>query len=305
MRAARLAMAVGLAAWAAGAAGCAAPVLSVRHTLPAPVPLPEGTEMVRVGAFRVTPAGHEDAAAVLTEVPQNRLSRHWAIDGDADARARAVRMTGRIALETNEARRTRPVRTWDEAAGAWQDREVPTLVRTASAHVTCEVGPPDAGEPLFAVEAERAYDSTADPQVRGELGLGRPDDPDRVTPMDAILADLLQGCAEDVVEMLAPQAVEAEIKTRAVWDGQANDGLKAAEAGRLGEAVEHLMNAAQKNPDDAAVRFDLAAALEAVGRLEAAIGHYRAVLEMTDGKDTEAALAVQRVERVLNRRGRR
>jgi len=305
MRAARLAMAMLLAAWAAGAAGCAAPALSVRHTLPAPVPLPKGTEMVRVGAFRVTPAGHEHAAAVLTEALQKRLSRHWAIDGDADARARAVRMTGRIALETNEARGTRPVRTWDEAAGAWQDRKVPTFVRTASAHVTCRVTPPDAGGTGFAVEAERSYDSTADPQVRGELGLGRPDDPDRVPPMDTIVAGLLDGCADDVVHMLAPQAVEADIQTRAVWDGEANEGLKAAEAGRWDQAIEHLVNAVEKNPDDTAVRFDLAAALEATGRLEAALGHYQAVLERTDGKDTDAALAAQRVERVLKRRRER
>jgi len=55
-----------LAALTAGMAGCAAPVLSVRHTLPAAVPLPEGARMVRVGEFTVTPTGRKKAVAALT-----------------------------------------------------------------------------------------------------------------------------------------------------------------------------------------------------------------------------------------------
>ncbi len=302
MRAARSMTMVLLAACAAATAGCAAPVLSVRHVLPAPVTLPEGTEMVRVGDFRVHPPGH-DAAAVLTEALQKRLSRHWAIDGDADARARAVRLTGRITLKTDEQRATRTVRLYDEAAGAWQTRQVPTLVRTASAHVTCRVARPGTKEPLFALEADRAYDSTADPQVRGELGLGRPDDPDRVPPTDTILADLLVGCAEDVVAMLSPQAVEAEVRTRGTLDGLGNDGLKAAETGDLETAARLLTEAVEKHPDDATLRFDLAAVLEAAGRLEAALAHYEAVVEQTEGRDADAAVAAWRVERVLKRRG--
>ena len=292
-----------LAACAAMAAGCAAPVLSVRHVLPAPVTLPEGTETVRVGDFRVHPPGHEDAAAVLTEALQHRLSRHWAIDGDAGARAQAVHMTGRITLKTDEQRGTRRVRTYDDTAGAWQTRQVPTLVRTATAHVTCRVTPPGAGGTGFALEADRSYDSTADPRVRGPLGLGRPDDPDRVPATEQVVGELLRGCAEDVVEILAPQTVEADIKTRGVWNADANEGLKAAEQGDLDTAVRYLTKAVEQHPDDAAMQFDLAAVLEASGQLEPALRHYRAAMEQGDGQDTEAALAAQRVDRVLKRRG--
>ncbi|MFO8011769.1 MAG: tetratricopeptide repeat protein [Phycisphaerae bacterium] len=305
MPTARSATMVLLATCAAAMAGCAAPVLSVRHDLPAAVPLPEDARMVRVGDFSVHPPGHDDAAAVLTQGLQKRLSRHWAIDGDADTRARAVRLTGAVAIKTDDARGTRRVRRYDKAAGAWREAEVPTLVRTASAHVTCRVARPGTKEPLFAVEADRSYDSTADPQVRGELGLGRPDDPDRVPPTDTILADLLDGCAEDVVAMLSPQAVEAEVRTRGTLDGLGNDGLKAAEQDDLETAVRLLTEAVTKHPDDAALRFDLAAVLEAAGRLEAALEHYVAVLEQTDGRDADAAVAARRVERVLTRRGAR
>jgi tetratricopeptide (TPR) repeat protein len=302
MPTARSATMVLLAACAAAMAGCAAPVLSVRHALPAAVPLPGDARMVRVDAFTVTPPAHKDAAAVLTQALQKRLSRHWAIDGDADTRARAVRLTGDVAIRTDDARGTRRVRRYDEAAGVWQETEVPTLVRTASAHVTCRVARPGSNEPLFAVEADRSYDSTADPQIRGELGLGRPDDPERVPPTDTILAGLLDGCAEDVVQMLSPQAVEAKVRTRGTLDGLGNDGLKAAEQDDLETAVRLLTEAVTKNPDDAALRFDLAAVLEAAGHLEAALEHYVAVLEKTDGQDADAAVAAQRVERVLKRR---
>jgi len=302
MGTARSAMMMLLAAWAAGAAGCAAPVLSVRHPLPAAVPLPEGTEMVRVGEFSVTPPERKTAAAALTGALQKRLSRHWAIDGDADARVRAVQVTGDLVIKTEDARGARRLRRYDEAAGAWQEAEVPTLVRTASAHLTCRVTRPASSGPLFAVEADRSYDSTADPRVRGELGLGRPDDPDRVPPTETILTELLKGCAEDVVEMIAPQAVEAEVRTRGTLNGQGSDGLKAAEQEDLETAVRLLTDAVEKNPDDAALRFDLAAVLEAAGRLEAALRHYETVVEQSDGRDTGAAVAARRLQRVLKRR---
>jgi len=301
MRAARWATVL-LAALTAAMAGCAAPVLPVRHTLPAAVPLPEGTRMVRVGEFTVTPTGRKTAVAALTGSLQQRLSRHWAIDGDADARARAVRVTGEIVLETEDARGTRRLRRYGEETGAWRQQEVPTLVRTGSARVTFRLARPGADEPLFAVEADRAYTSTSDPRVRGELGLARPDDPARVPPTDTILAELLDGCAEDFVEMIAPQAVEAEVATRGTWNEEANAGLEAVEAGRLDAAVRHLAAAVEARPDDAALRFDLAAVLEAAGRLEEALRHYEAVLERTDGRDADAAAAVQRVQRVLKRR---
>ncbi|MEA3367377.1 MAG: hypothetical protein U9R68_04610 [Planctomycetota bacterium] len=301
MRAARSAAMVLLVACAAVVAGCAAPVLSIRHSLPAAVPLPAGTEMVRVGEFTVTPPDRKPAAAALAEALQKRLSRHWAIDGDAATRARAVHVTGEIAIATEESGGTRRVRRYDETAGAWRERQVPTLVRTASAHVTFRLGRPGAKETLFAVEADRTYTSTADPRVRGELGLDRPDDPARVPPTDQVLAELLDGCAEDFVEMVAPQAVEAKVKTRASLNGMANRALKAIGEGNLeaGMVLEALL---EKHPDDVTLRFNLAAVLEAAGCLQEALIHYQAVLEQTDGKDAGAAVAAQRVERVLKRR---
>jgi len=297
----RMATAALLAAMAA-MAGCAAPVLSVRHPLPSAVPLPEGTEVIRIGTFTATPAGHQYAVAALTEALQTRVSEHWAIDGNAQARAHAVDVAGEIGITTSEASGTRRLRRYDEAAGQWREHQVPTLVRTAGVLVTFHLTRPGEAASLGAVDVGRTYVSTADPRVRGELGLARPDNPENVPPTDQIVRQLLEACAGEFVGMIAPNAVEAEVKTRGTLNGEANTGLKAAEAGNLDKAVEHLALAVARNPEDVTLWFDLAAALEAAGQLEKALGHYETVLERTDGKDAGAAEAAQRLRRILRRR---
>lgn len=300
----RSAVAVLVAGAAALVAGCTAPVLSVRHSLPAAVPMPAGTQVLHIGTFTVTPPDRQAAAAAMTEALQTHLSRHWAIDGDARARAHTVGVTGTIAIATSEKSGTRRLRQYDEATGAWREHEVPTFVRTASAHVTFRLNRPGDAHPLGAVDVARAYDSTADPRVRGALGLARPDDPEHLPPADQVVRELIEACADAFAGMIAPNTVEAEVKTRGTLSGKANDGLKAAEAGDLDNAVQHLALAVAENPDDVTLWFNLAAALEAAGHLEKALGHYETVLERTDGRDADAALAAQRVRRILKRRGK-
>lgn len=112
----------------AGCAGCSAPVLSVRHALPAALPMPAGTEAVRVGRFSVTPAGEQAAAAVLVDALRERLSAHWTVVGDGPAGAKAAEIAGEIRVVTDDVRGTRPIRRYDQATGTWVSGEVPTLV---------------------------------------------------------------------------------------------------------------------------------------------------------------------------------
>lgn len=282
-------------------AGCGGPVVTVRHTLPAAVPLPADVETVRVRKFAVHAADTGKVVALLTESLQKRLSRRWAIDGDARARARAVDVGGTITLETKDVKGTRAVRRWEGETREWHAVQVPTLVRSATATVEFAVSRPGAEDRLFTIETRRSYTSPEDPRVRGELGLGRPDDPARVPPMDQILRVLLGRCADSLVEMISPREVTADVPMRGTWNSAGSAGLKAAAEGDFADAARHLQAAVASDPRDVNLLFDLAVACEAAGRLEDALKHYRVIIERTKGQDAIAAEAAKRVERVLKR----
>ena len=286
-------------------AGCGGPVLTLRHTLPGALSLPADVEVVRVRKFAVRPADTGEVAALLTESLQKRLSRHWAIDGDARARARAVDVGGTIALETKDVKGTRTVRRWDGESREWLPRQVPTLVRSATATVEFAVFRSGSKDRLFTIETHRSYTSPEDPRVRGELGLERPDDPARVPPMDRILRVLLGQCADSLVEMISPREVTADVPMRGTWNSAGSAGLKAAAEGDFAAAARHLEAAVVSDPKDVNLLFDLAVVCEAAGRLEDALTHYKAVVERTKEQDAAAAEAAKRVERVLKRLGKR
>jgi len=286
-------------------AGCGGPVVTVRHRLPAALSLPADVEMVRVGTFAVRPASSRDVAALMTEALQARLSRHWAIDGDAGTRARAVEVGGAIAVETKDVEGSRRIRQWTSDKREWVAVQVPTLIRSVTVDVEFAVFRPGATERLLVVESRRSYTSPEDPAVRGELGLERPDDPARVPPVDEILRDLVGRCADEFIDMMAPREVTADVPLRGTWNAEGSAGLKAAEQGDYPAAVRHLEAAVASDPNDVNLLFDLAAACEAAGGLEDALKHYRAVVERTKGQDAVAAEAAGRVERVAKRLGKR
>ena len=300
MRASKLAACCAVAA-SVWAVGCGGPIVTVRHALPAALPLPDGVQMVRVGTFNVQPAGRREVASLMTEALQKRLSRHWAIDGDAGARAKALEVGGTVAVETKDVKGSRNIRQWTGEKREWVAVEVPTLVRSATVAVEFGVFRPGAKERLLTVETRRSYTSPEDPRVRGELGLERPDDPARVPPADEILRELVGRCADEFLDMIAPREVTADVPMRGTWNADGSAGLKAAEQGDFAEAVRHLEAAVASDPGDDNLLFDLAAACEAAGRLKDALTHYKAVLEGTKGQDAVAAEAAQRVERVLKR----
>jgi len=286
----------------AGCTGCAGPVLTVRHVLPAAMPMPAGTKVVRVGTFTVAPAERQEAGGVLAEALRERLSACWTVVGNGPAPAKAARITGEVCIETDDARGTRPIREYDDRTRTWIRRDVPTLVRTVSVHVTFRVARAGSAKPALTVETDRTYRSTNDPRVRGDLGLDRPDDPARVPPAAEVIRDLLTACAAEFAAMVAPQVVAVEVATRGTLDGQGRAGLAAAEEGNFDGAVARLSAAVNAHPDDAALRFDLAAVLEAAGRLEESLAQYRAVVKGSGGKDAEAVAAADRLARVIARR---
>ncbi len=211
----------------------------------------------------------------------------------------ACEVGGAVRVDAKDAKGARRIRQWDAKTRAWAEREVPTLVRTVAVDVTFVVE--RGGRRLFAVEARRAYRSTEDPRVRGETALERPDDPERVLPADQVARELLAECAESFCEMISPDEVVVRVPTRGTLSSRGAAGLKAAGQGDFPEAIRHLEAAAAADPNNADLRFDLAAACEAAGQLEAAVAHYQAVVERTGGKDRLAAESAQRAGRVLKR----
>ena len=292
---ARPCLAVALAAAAAFAAGCAAPVLTVRHVLPAALPLPADVGLVRAKGFDVDPPSGATVWAPAAQGLDERLAALWPEGG----RGATADVGGKVRIEVKDAPGSRDVRRWDAATRAWVAEAAATLVRTATVDVDFVVTRGDAR--LVAVECRRTYDSAEDPRVRGDLGLERPDDPARVPPADQVVRELLDDCVTSFCEMIAPGEVTVRVPTRGTLNGEGAAGLKAAAGGDFQAAVRHLEAAVAASPNDVNLLFDLAVACEAAGRLDAAQAHYCAVAERTANRDRLAADGAARTERVLKR----
>ena len=284
-------------------AGCAPPVVHVRHVLPAAMPLPGDVSMVRAGEFAVR-SGPKDGFADFTK---EALDKHLADvpvglgstgRGARTTEAQIARAGGTIDIETKDVRGKRLGRRRSAGTGKLDDVELTTLVRTAAVRVEFHVRRASGGESLGTVEVRRSYSSADDPQVRGELGLERADDPARVPPAGDIVRGLLTGCVEAFGRMVSPVVVEADVPLRPASGRFAQLGLKAAREANHAEALRQFEAAARAAPDDAGAHFDLAAVAEAIGRLDLAAEHYERAWELSDKKDDEARQAAARARRV-------
>ncbi|MBE3069616.1 MAG: tetratricopeptide repeat protein, partial [Planctomycetes bacterium] len=292
---ARPCLAVALAAAAALAGGCAAPVLTMHHVLPAALPLPADVGLVRAKDFAVDPPSGTAVWAPAARGLDERLAALWPEGG----RGAVADVGGKVRIEVKDAPGSREVRRWDTKTRAWVAETVPTLVRTATVGVDFVATRGDVR--LLAVECRRTYHSAEDPRVRGDLGLERPDDPARVPAADQVVRELLDECVASFCEMIAPGEVTVHVPTRGTLNGDGAAGLKAAAGGDFQAAVRHLEAAVAASPNDVDLLFDLAVACEAAGRLDVALAHYRAVTERTGGKDRLAVDSAARTERVLKR----
>jgi len=291
------------------AAGCAGPVVKVSHVLPAAVPMPADIVLINPrGPFAVTPpdAGPYGQFVIdlLNERPllvgsgvKGRLLR----EAPEIQPEQVVSVGGRITIKANDARGTRQVLRPNAATREPELLDLPTLVRTLELTVDFVLTRAHSGERVTTVETRRSYSSTADPRVRGELGLHRPDDPERIPPTDQVIRELLTECAETFRAMVLPLVVTAEIPMRGTLNEQGSQGLKAAERGAFGNAVGFFESAVKQSPNDMNLLFNLAVACEAAGRLPDAARHYQTVADQTSGRDLHAAESAQRVQRILLR----
>ncbi len=285
-------------------AGCAPPpTVAISYAFPPAAGAPEFG--MRLTAGECTAGGVDDAdtyAVHLKRALDEQLAkRPW---GPTEQRMAEELLpdathsvTARAALEVADERSTRTLQRWNAGTRSTYDVEVESLVRTAKAEVAFRVPLGDGRE--VTVETRRSYDSRTDPAVRGPLGLQRADDPENVPPAGDILRELLTESAAEFVQMVSPVYHNAETQLLPVPDADVSDAMRYVRESRFPEAAGAFAAALAKNPDNAALRFNLAILREATGDLEAAEELYGAAMEGLDEAGRRpAAEGTRRVRRV-------
>ena len=288
------------------AAGCAPPVLSVRHRFPADVPLPAGARHVRIGEFVVAEGSQEAFGTFAAEVLAARLQASWAYEvvgseGGADAVPADTIVSGTLRIEVRDTQGTRRVLRMDSASRNLETVEVPTLVRAAAVEAEFVVREAQDGRKVAAAETRRTYLSTADPRVRGPTGLCRPDHPAHVPPAETVVRELVEACAETFVRMMTPPRVTVAIPLRPAVGHNGRRGLAAAGKGDWKEAAQHFRADFAEDPENRDALFNLAAVSECAGDLATALACYEQVLERSGGNDIAARNAVARLTRLTGR----
>lgn len=288
------------------AGGCQPPTVTVRHDLPAVLPIDPGRGWLDVRT--VTASADANTAetdfkrAELADYTRQRLGEEFAGWGDSAGRAVAVESQLAVGIEERSGRRSE--RTG--LPGQMKTVQLESKVRKVDVRLRCAFTPAGAGQPAMVVQVRRDYNSLADANVRGPLGLGRGDDPAGIPPAAEVARELAGRCAAAVGEIIRPSVLEANVPLRGSLNARAAAGVDALAAGDAEKAVAELQAAHRQAPQDPAIAFDLAVAHESAGRLQQALELYRQLAgeEQTPSgdRDPQAVEAMRRVELVLRRR---
>jgi len=279
--------------------GCGAAVLTVQHDLPAALPVAVEKLSVDRADFSVNDQTYTELLDYTIETLREQLGPSRRPSGDK-THGTVGHVGGRIEVQQSESRGSRWVLQRDPETKLMIKQKVPTLVRTASVRVEFVVQDAS-GRQLAAAELSRPYDSTQDPRVRGQLGLHRPDDPQRVPPAEKILKELLADCVRSFCEMITPTHLEVPIRLQPAAGPEANAAMEAVRAGRYAQAYALFGEALRADPGNPALMFNLAALAEKTGNLEAAARYYKASAQATGPQRKIAAQCARRVELILAR----
>ena len=314
-------------------AGCAPPAVSVHHELPAALPTEQPPETIQLGKVSVVEPATQPVSAVLednadaprggeavritpelAEFMKEQLSRAlpavWKSSQPPTTRpgpkaATRCEVSPTIRAVVRDARGTRQVLRVDSSNEEVTPVELPTLVRWVRMRVIFNVacsGGGQAGKRFGAVEVTMKYNSALDPNVRGELGLDRPDDPNRVPPVKTIVADLLDGAADVFGRAIASTPIDKTIQLRKAPGPAVEKGFAAVREKSWLVAMNEFQNALGDRPDDAVLHFNLAAAAEAGDRLDLAQEHYQRAFDLSGEQDVEAGDGARRCRRVTEAR---
>ncbi len=171
--------------------GCARTV-ALRHVLPAAAPITGRFNALRLKSLNVTPKEYTGLETVFKE--EAAKHRHeWTFLGGPlhtmGVTPAPVDVEVTVHVEAKDTKDLRYIRRWDPKTKQTAKVEVPTLVRSVQVRADF-VAVPRGGGKNTVVEFRREWKSTEDPRVRGELGLERPDDPQRVPDTRTVVAEL-------------------------------------------------------------------------------------------------------------------
>lgn len=297
MRARSLSLPVGLTLFAL-VAGCAGPKVHLRHQLGSPAHTGISPAALQVGRFQVQPHDSAQLSGYLQDKLRQRLADFTLNHHSASTQPPAT-VTGTININARDSRGIRHIRRYHPTIGGLQDFEVPTLRRDVIVAVNFILLDPTDGRPIT-LETRRPYSSHQDPEIRGERGLLRPDDPKHVPPTNTIARRLIDECIADFLGMIHLYEIAAQVALRHAPGPQAAKGSRAVKRADFAAAAEHYRAALQDRPDDPRLHFNLALVSEAGKDLAAAENHYRAALKNQKRPDPQAKAGLDRVMRVQN-----
>ncbi|MBM4019999.1 MAG: tetratricopeptide repeat protein [Planctomycetes bacterium] len=282
-------------------AGCAGPVVHIRHVISGGVPLRGEAAEVRAGKFTVRGWSGEDLQGLMRDLLEERYGRAVPLaSGRPCEVADVLEVGGTIHVQAADTSGTRTVRRRDPAAGQAVAVSLPTLVRTVAVKANFVLARPGTAEAPVTVEVAREYRSSEDPAVRGDYGLERADDPARAPPTNLIVRRLLGECAAALSRALAPGVVEADVTLRPGGGPPGDAGRQAAARGDWAAARSNFQDAIARAPDDVNLLFNLAVTREAAGDLDAAHAAYAEVVKIS--QDAEARRGAVRTSRLIERR---
>jgi hypothetical protein len=281
--------------------GCSMPAVEARHALPAAVNVTTFPVEVDVATFSTAGDAGTDVGDLAAKLTRTRMPDAFA----CQAGGAVLSIGGQVRITVGDSTGRRALRTYDAQADQPETVEVPSLVRKVDMEALFEVRPNAPGRTPVLISTRHSYDSLNDPNLRGPLGMDRPDRPEAVPSVEHIAARLLVLCVDDFWGMVTPGEMQVKLTLRPAPGPDAALGIAAARDGDLPAAAEHFQAAEQQYPRDKDVVFDLATLREATGRLAEARQRYQDVAELTHNRDAAALTGAQRVRLVMIQQGTR
>jgi hypothetical protein len=283
-----------------GLLGCSGPIVKVEHRFPGAIGLPEGAGGLQAGEFAVGGYPKEIVEKFIRDALAERgqkinLNQHGSAPSE-----HPITVGGTVRVDIQDEKGTKKVRQGNPKE-TMEQRELAVLVRRVTVNCVFEMKDAQTLPDPILVELERDYDSSGDPRTRGELGLGRGDDPAGAVEAETLVKELIVQCIEDLCGMIRPVVVQSMYSLRGSLNSEAMRGAQAARRGDYPTAARHYANATQQEKHNPNLWFNLGVVTEAQGELSEARSCYEQAMQLSKDRDEQARIAAERVKKISGR----